>query len=401
MKPLLSGLLSRQNLSATAGKQQGPVRRVDLWFHATQRAHVHAFLQLRRSISVERPDLTCLITTDNSITRPDGLDPTIGWSVISRDGNGITSFFAEWAPRLCLWACGAIIPPLVFEADKRGIPLFLLDAHAGGFQTNMWRGQGLSQRRALRLFSTFLARDSEAEAVLCKMGIEAEDIFVSGRMQQGVPSLPCNETDLANLSEAINSRTTWLAACVRSEELDIILAAHFKASRAAHRLLLILVPDDEDERDIFKNALDQHQFRYTTWPDMDGLSDETAQILLAEDPFEMGLWLRIAPVSFMGASLVSGYGGHNPYAAANLGSAILYGPNVGKHLDSYSRFAAAGGARIVRDVDTLAAAVTQLSAPDRAAQMAMAAWEIATEGAEVTDRVTSLVHDALDHLEES
>ncbi len=55
----------------------------------------------------------------------------------------------------------------------------------------------------------------------------------------------------------------------------------------------------------------------------------------------------------------------------------------------------------MRDVDTLTAAVSQLSAPDRAAQMAMAAWEIATEGADVTDRITSLVHDALDHLEES
>lgn len=403
MKPLLSGLLARSNVTGGAplSEDSPQARAVDLWFHATEAAHVPAFLQLRRSIALERPDLTCLITTDGSLAQPDGLDSSIGWATMSREASDITSFFAQYAPRLCLWAGGWIIAPLAQEADKRGIPLFLLDAHADGFQTNVWRGQGLSQRRALKLFSTFLARDSEAETALRKMGVEAEDIFIAGRMQQGVPSLSCNEADLNALSLALNSRPTWLAASVRAEELDIILPAHFRASRAAHRLLLILVPDDENECEAFKDALDQHQFRYTVWPETDGLSDETAQVLLAEDPFELGLWYRISPVSFVGASLVAGHGGHNPYAAANLGSAMLYGPNVGKHLESYSRFAAAGGARIVRDVDTLTAAVSQLSAPDRAAQMAMAAWEIATEGADVTDRITSLVHDALDHLEDS
>ena len=403
MKPLLSGLMARPRHSGGSSREEKIAKAltVDLWCHATEPAHVPAFAQLRRSIALERPDITCLITTDGSLSIPDSLDASINTAVIPREGNSITAFFAQYAPRLCLWAGGWINPALAQEADKRGIPLFLLDAHAEGFQTNVWRGQGLSQRRALRLFSTFLARDSEAETALRKMGVEADDIFVAGRMQRGIPTLPCNETDLNDLSAALNSRPSWLAACVRAEELDIVLPAHFKASRAAHRLLLILVPDDENEYEAFKDALEQHQLRYTIWPETDGLSDETAQVLLAEDPFELGLWFRVSPVSFMGASLVSGHGGHNPYAAANLGSAILYGPNVGKHLESYSRFAAAGGARIVRDVDTLTAAVSQLSAPDRAAQMAMAAWEIATEGADVTDRITSLVHDALDHLEES
>jgi len=401
MKPLLTGLLSRQSTNKTSSQARPAARLVDLWCHATEPEHIPAFLQLRRSIAIERPGVTCLITTDGSISRPEGLEPTLGWSTIERSTQSIAAFFADWAPRLCLWAGGALMPPLISETAKRGVPMFLLDANAESFQTTVWRGEGLSQRRALKLFSTFLARDSEAEAALRKMGIESDDIFVAGRMQQGVPSLPHNEADLNDLSRAISSRPTWLAACTRAEELTVILPAHLKASRAAHRLLLILVPDDEDECDAFKQALDEHRLRYSVWPDMSGLADETAQVLLAEDPFEMGLWLRVSPVTFMGASLVSGFGGHNPYAAANLGSAILYGPNVGKHLLAYSRFASAGGARIVRDLDTLTAAVSQLSAPDRAAQMAMVAWEIATEGADVTDRVTSLVHDALDHLEES
>jgi 3-deoxy-D-manno-octulosonic-acid transferase len=110
----------------------------------------------------------------------------------------------------------------------------------------------------------------------------------------------------------------------------------------------------------------------------------------------MGLWYRLSPVTFMGSSLTAGHGGRDPYEPAALGSAILYGPNVSRYIQSYSRFARAGAARIVRDASTLSAAVLRLNAPDQAAIMAQAAWEVATEGAEVTDKVLERLDEILD-----
>ena len=98
----------------------------------------------------------------------------------------------------------------------------------------------------------------------------------------------------------------------------------------------------------------------------------------------------------MGSSLISGHGGRDPFEPAALGSAILYGPNVSRYLPAYSRLASAGAARIVRDAETLAGAITRLSAPDQAALMAHAAWEVSSDGAEATDRLMNLVQDVLD-----
>jgi len=400
VKPALKSLLSRGTPDGAArGEAADPPRQVDLWFHVTEASHVPAFLQLRRSISEERPGLHCLMTSDGRVPRPDGLDPRIEWQVISGDKPAETErFFARFAPRLCLWAGGRLMPGIIAGADRRGTALCLVDAVAESFGASFWRGTALFERRALRPFTAFLARDQEAAAALRRLGVDEKDVQITGRMQLGVPALGHDEDDLMKLTGAISSRPTWVAACLCAEELDIALEAHRNASRSAHRLLLLLVPSDEEDVPAFKAALSQHGLRYSVWPDIEGLADEISQVLLAEDPFEMGLWLRAGPVALLGCSLAPGLGGLNPFAAANLGSAILYGPNVGKHLEAYSRFAQAGGARIVRDVDTLSAAVIQLSAPDRAAKMAMAAWELATEGAEVTDRITSLVHDTLDHL---
>ena len=87
----------------------------------------------------------------------------------------------------------------------------------------------------------------------------------------------------------------------------------------------------------------------------------------------------------------------DPYCAASHGCAILYGPRVADYSDRYLKLAEAGAARQIRDSDTLAAAVGQISAPDVAAQMAFAAWQVTSDGAELTDAVIDRV---LSHLDE-
>ena len=109
----------------------------------------------------------------------------------------------------------------------------------------------------------------------------------------------------------------------------------------------------------------------------------------------MGLWYRIASVSFVGGSLVD-VGGHNPFEPALLGSAILHGPHVRNFIDGYRRLAQADAAVLVRSEAELAEALVATMAPDRAAEMAAAAWEAVSEGAEVTDAVLAAIGDALD-----
>jgi 3-deoxy-D-manno-octulosonic-acid transferase len=114
---------------------------------------------------------------------------------------------------------------------------------------------------------------------------------------------------------------------------------------------------------------------------------------------ELGLWYRIAPLSFLGSSLASGQHGLDPLQAAGLGTAILYGPNVRNYMPSYTRLAAAGAARIVNDTRALGVAVAQLISPDHAASMAMSGWDVVSQGTDVTDRITELVAIALDAVE--
>ena len=67
---------------------------------------------------------------------------------------------------------------------------------------------------------------------------------------------------------------------------------------------------------------------------------------------ELGLVYRLAPIVFVGGSLVN-HGGQNPIEAAKLGAAILHGPHVWNFGEIYTALDASGGAELVADVGKL------------------------------------------------
>jgi 3-deoxy-D-manno-octulosonic-acid transferase len=217
----------------------------------------------------------------------------------------------------------------------------------------------------------------------------------SGPLTETALPLDCDDAVLTRLLTDLGPRPVWLGARTRGVEAAYVIEAHRRAIRYAHRLLLVLVPETPADAEQALAAAQDSDLRLCQWDSGDVL-DENSQILLTEGPEDLGLWYRLAPLAFLGGSLVSGHGGTDPLEAAALGTAILYGPNVGAHLSAYTTLVDAGSARIVRDVDTLAGAVSQLVAPDRAAAMAHAGWDVVSRGAAATDAVIAELAQCLD-----
>jgi mannosyltransferase len=71
-----------------------------------------------------------------------------------------------------------------------------------------------------------------------------------------------------------------------------------------------------------------------------------AAVYLTDTLGETGLWFRLAPVAFLGGSLVPA-GGHNPWEPASCGAAVLTGPGVANVEPTWAALVAAGGAAVV------------------------------------------------------
>jgi 3-deoxy-D-manno-octulosonic-acid transferase len=82
--------------------------------------------------------------------------------------------------------------------------------------------------------------------------------------------------------------------------------------------------------------------------------------------------------------------------AAALGSAIVFGQKSGRFGNVFGRLGAAVAARAIASPFDLAEALSDLLSPERAAKLAQSAWNVASEGADVTEQVCERIRRILD-----
>ncbi|APE44872.1 3-deoxy-D-manno-octulosonic acid transferase [Sulfitobacter alexandrii] len=369
-----------------------------VWIHAAEGGNMLAIQDLAMRLCAVRAGLNVLITLPEhedtaALARTES--QVIVQTVPAEHMAAVKAFHAHWQPDCCIWVWGALRPNLVLETGSQGCPQFLIDADSRGFDRRRDRWLSDLTYRLLSEFDFVLARSEAGLQRLLTLGLPRRKVEVTSPLVAGGQALPCVESDLTDLSAVIAGRPIWFAAQLQAKEFPTILSAHRQAVRLSHRLLLVLQPADPAKGAEAVELSQSRGFATANWSD-GTFPDETTQVLITEDSGDRGLFFRLAPVSFLGSSLVQGESGCDPFDAAALGSAVLYGPKVRDFMGSYTRLAAAGAARIVNDADALGTAVSRLIAPDQAATMAHAGWDVISQGAALMDRVTDLVQDALD-----
>lgn len=369
-----------------------------VWLHAAEPGNLIPVVDLAQRLCSQRDGVSVLVTTPDQTQMP---NIVFDEALISVDfvpdehPDAVADFLNHWRPDCAVWIWGNLRPNLILSTAEANIPLLLIDADSGGFDGRRDRWVPDVSRALLSRFRQISARNVAGKKRMAGFGVAAKRLDLSSPLTAGGQALPCDDHVLAEMSAALVGRSVWFASGICKPELSIILSAHRQALRMSHRLLLILLPADARNVPDFADALRSENFQLQTWP-ADGVPDESTQVLLADDAGDTGLFFRLAPLAFLGSSLVAEGEACDPLNAAALGSAILYGPKVGRHLPTYSRLASAGAARIVNDAAALGTAVNRLVAPDQAATMAHAGWDVITQGAEATDKVIEMIQEALD-----
>lgn len=381
--------LAGQNGLAAEQRPDGPL----VWVHSGQDAAARAARELARRLRLERDDLNFLFTS----SAPDlpASDPPFWCQPVPDEAlPAIRGFIDRWRPDVALWTEPDSRPALAFEVAKAGIPMFYADTESAQPDAKGW---SLWPSATASLFSRFerLVAGREAAATLRRLGAPADRIELPGALREGPPALPCNRAERDALARLLSGRQTWLAAQVATEEIDTVVEAHRHTLRRTHRLLLILSPSQADTGPALQDRLRDQGFIVALRSDGAEPEPDT-QIYIADSEGELGLWYRLAAVSFLGGTLTTSDSAADPMHAASLGSAILHGPGTSPHSAAYARLGQAGAARHIDTPDALAATLEAVLMPEAAAAMAHAGWELGTRGAEVTDRLVDLLLTALD-----
>lgn len=369
-----------------------------MWFHVASEGDVFATLELIRCLREDSFGVSYVVTSPAVVELGQDWDDVFTHMGMDDDGAVVDAFLDHWRPSHLVWVGEPLDPAYLMAATRSGVDATLINGHIDRKQRARWRLVPGAITSMVGAFSHILTTDAAKARDFVRFGADDTKVDVVGALQEGTTALPYSEVDRAHLAEGFAGRPVWLAAQIEEGEEKAVIEAHVRATRRAHRLMLIIVTADASRGVGLANDLSARGLRVILRSSGLDPRDDT-QIYIADGDGAMGLWYRLASVSFLGQSLVEN-GGINPFDAAALGSGIIHGPHVGPFARSYGRLAEGGASKVVRNVNDLARAVEVLQAPDVAATLAHEAWKICTSGAEVTDRIKDLLLDKIDMFEE-
>lgn len=364
-----------------------------VWVHSPDGESLPPLLELSRRL-IEDDGVSVLLTLPAALPPPQ--TEAILQTAPPDFPRMVQDFLDHWKPDLAIFAAGELRPALIHDATQRKLPLLMVEARAPHLMPGREGWFPGLVKAALMPFRQILTVDDNAARALRKAGADADRLLIAGRMEEGSAALPHVEPDRAALARLLATRPVWLAAEVTEAEENAIIAAHREVLKLAHRLLLILVPQDPARAGALARKIETEEGWRVACRASDQEPDTETEVYIVEGGPEYGLWYRLAPVTFLGGSLEGAGCARNPMEAAALGSAILYGPRSGAYGAVYGRLGAARAARMVGSGADLALALGDLLAPDRAARQAQSAWTISSDGAEVTERVMQMIRAILD-----
>jgi 3-deoxy-D-manno-octulosonic-acid transferase len=262
----------------------------------------------------------------------------------------VRRFLDHWQPHLALFAESDLWPNLIMESAERSIPLILVNGRLSEQSFARWRYVPTSIAALLSRFDLCLAQSRRDAERYRELG--APRISVTGNLKLDAPAPPVDEEKLAALQTAVRYRPIIAAASTHPGEETIVIDAHQRLKRSFPGLLTIVAPR-HPERGAGIVEIASVAGLPALLRSRQELPDRTTEIYVVDTMGELGLVYRLAPIVFMGGSLVR-HGGQNPIEAAKLGAAILHGPNVWNFREIYAALDEARGAEAVNDVNKLA-----------------------------------------------
>ncbi len=367
-----------------------------LWVHVSTPYRLRAVDDFCRRLMSARPGLSLLLTAPPDADIGEWEECSCQILKLPAEHTGAArAFLDHWRPDMGLWFGGGLMPNIITRAQERSIPLVLLEALVEVKTARGGRWLPDITRYTLDCFTTILTTNDETARQIRRLGVNSAKISVEPPLHISPNPTPWPEDELIETNHILAGRPVWLAAWVQAKEFISVLSAHRQALRLLPRLAMVLHVADASEAAPLYKRLEAMDLRCANWDEGHAIED-TTQVIVSSEPEDLGLWHRVSAVTFMGSSLERNAGGQDPLIAVALGSAVINGPHVGNYQVLYDRLNQANAALTIKSATELGDGVVELLAPDRTADMALAGWQIVTEGAPQADQLIDMVQDTLD-----
>lgn len=380
--------------------KQALTNRHILWLHAVSVGEVNVLIHLIRALEVRAPNLKFVVstTTTTGMAMLRRLPPHISKIYYPIDRRSFVSrALATVHPDAVVLFETEIWPNFIWQAKRRGIPLFLANARLSDRSYPRYKRYGFLFRE---LFASFdgVGAQSETEAKrLETVGCLPETIRVAGNLKFEAAIPQRSTLDVLGILRklGVNGDTPILLGGSTHDGEEILLAEIAQRLRKQiPKLFLILVPRHFERSNEVARQLRDHGVKLAFRTGIGETTQYAAgdiDCLLVNTTGELRSFYEHATVVFVGKSLTA-TGGQNPIEPGALGKATVFGPNMQNFKDIARLFVEKSAAVQVPDTQALEKVLGELLSDQyQRAELGRNALQVVAENLGATDRMAEII----------
>jgi 3-deoxy-D-manno-octulosonic-acid transferase len=335
-----------------------------VWVHAASVGETNAVLPLVRRIVEEGLNVLFTTVTVTSAAVAEQRLPRGAFHQYSPlDITPIVDRFLDhWKPDLAISVESEIWPTKMSRLVARDVPQIFVNARMSERSFKRWHKIEAGKGGLFGKVTMALAQSEGDGERLAALGVR--DVRVTNNLKFDVPPPHAAPEMVEEVRRAVEGRSVFVAASTHEGEEEGIAAAHRVLRHRRAELLTIIVPRHPVRGPAIRDMLAAKGLDVAMRSAGEPITPKT-DIYLADTLGELGIFYRVAPIAFVGGTLVP-VGGHNPIEAAQLNVAILHGPHVHNAAEIYSALDRTGRAEVIRSSEQLARVLDDLFADPNA-----------------------------------
>jgi 3-deoxy-D-manno-octulosonic-acid transferase len=283
----------------------------------------------------------------------------------------VARFLDHWRPSLALFIESDLWPNLILASAARRLPMVLINGRMSQRSFPRWRRMAGTISALLGRFDVCLAQSQLDAERFTALG--SRNVVTTGNLKLDVTAPAADPAKLERLMSVTRGRPVIVAASTHPGEEEILIEAHRTLAGFFPSLLTVIVPRHPHRGEAVARMVEASGL-HGALRSREELPTAATDIYVADTMGELGLFYRLAPIVFMGGSLVE-HGGQNPVEAVKLGAAVVHGPHVFNFTDVYEALDGAGGAKSADTQEALVKQLGQWLADPAARDLSMAAAE--------------------------
>ena len=244
-------------------------------------------------------------------------------------------------------ACGIILekeiwPAMLMQADKLGVPMYLANGNLlerSMPRLNNWKRSGLHM---YRLFDHIFTRADDYADRYEATGVLRKNLTITGELKLDTPCDP------ALISEGQSWRKVWaekqftfmISSSIKTEE-DVLMKCCVDLLKQVPSIRIIWVPRSPQRFAAIGQKAKKAGLISIKRSEYINSIPNKVQIFIGDTIGEMGIYLGMADIVFVGASF-SNWGGHNIVEPLSAGCPVVMGPSTFS-VDFIAKDAAAAG----------------------------------------------------------